>query len=60
MDFIQRNKLKALVPIFQISLTMQGYGHLDEIAALYGVMWNTPKFINGFKARLLGRGDGGM
>lgn len=59
MDFIERNKLKALVPIFQVSMTMQGYGHLDEVAALYGLMWNTPKFINGFRQRLNRDGDGG-
>ena len=35
----------ALIPIFQTSTTIPGYGHLDEISALYGLMWNTPKLM---------------
>ena len=54
-----RNKLQVLIPLFQASTTIQGYGHLDEISALYGLMWNTPNFINGFKERLGGKGYGG-
>ena len=60
LQFIMRNGLTSLIPLFQASTTFQGYGHLDEVAALYGLMWNTPNFINGFKERLAGLGFGGM
>eukprot|EP00111_Clytia_hemisphaerica_P004410 TCONS_00012610-protein len=60
LEFIIRNGLQALVPLFQASTTFQGYGHIDEVAALYGLMWNTPNFINGFKERLAGKGFGDM
>ena len=59
MQFILRNDLTSLIPLFQASTTFQGYGHLDEVSALYGLMWNTPNFINGFKERLLRKGFGG-
>ena len=59
LEFIIRNGFQALVPLFQASTTFQGYGHIDEVAALYGLMWNTPNFINGFKERLAGKGFGG-
>ena len=59
LQFILRNGLTALIPLFQASTTFQGYGHIDEVAALYGLMWNTPNFINGFEERLKGLGYGG-
>ena len=54
LQFIVLNKLEALLPIFEASTTMQGYGHLNEIAALYGLMWNTPRFMLAFLTRLQG------
>ena len=45
LDFLQREDLLALVPIFQTTQTLPGYGHLDEIGALYGLIWHNPRFI---------------
>ena len=45
----------VLFPIFEASTTVQGYGHLDEISAFYGLMWNTPNFMMGFIWRLHGK-----
>lgn len=36
--------LKAM---FIPSHTVQGYGHLDEIPAFYGLIWNTPNLLSG-------------
>ena len=39
---------------FEGAHVIQGYGLLDEIPTLYGLMWNTPKFIKSLMARLTG------
>ena len=44
----------ALIPIFEASTTVPGVGHIDEISALYGLMWNTPNFMMGIIGRLSG------
>eukprot|EP00795_Rhopilema_esculentum_P008077 gene8077-13993_t len=60
MEFLKRNGLQALQPLFLASHTMQGYGHLDEIAALYGLMWNTPKLMFGLLSRMNGDKNTGL
>jgi len=60
MDFLKRENLASLQPIFLASHTMQGYGHLDEISALYGLMWNTPKLMVGLLKRLQGATNTGL
>ena len=50
-DFLKRNKLESLIPIFTVTHTVFGYGYLDEVAALYGLIWNTPKLMKGFMGR---------
>ena len=42
MDFLKKNGFEGLRPLLLLTHTLQGYGYLDEIAALYGLMWNTP------------------
>ena len=59
MAFLEREKLQFLKPLFLASQTIQGYGHLDEVAALYGLLWNTPKLMNGLLRRLLGSNSTG-
>ncbi len=59
MEFLQRNGLTSLHPLFLASHTMQGYGHVDEVAALYGLMWNTPKLMNGLLRRMQNQMDTG-
>ena len=54
MEFLARENLLALVPFFEGAHVIQGYGLLDEIPTLYGLMWNTPKFIKSLMARLTG------
>ena len=44
-EFLDRNNLTALVPLLLIFNTAQGYGYINEIGALYGLMWNTPQFL---------------
>ena len=44
--------MEAIAPILFASSVVQGYGRLDEIACLYGMMWNTPKLMKGLLARL--------
>ena len=54
MEFLARENLLALVPLFEGAHVIQGYGLLDEIPTLYGLIWNTPKFIRSLMARLTG------
>jgi len=42
MDFLKKNRFEGLRPLLLLTHTLQGYGYLDEVAALYGLMWNTP------------------
>ena len=44
-EFLEREGLKDLLPTFLILNAAQGYGYLDEIGALYGLMWNTPEYL---------------
>ena len=54
-DFLEREQFHALIPLFLISHSSQGYGFIDEIGALYGLMWNTPKFVISLALRILDR-----
>ena len=45
MEFLTREDLLALIPFLEGGYVMQGYGLLDEIPTLYGLIWITPKFI---------------
>jgi len=45
MDFLERENLQTLAIVFIFSQTMTGYGFLDEIGALYGVMWCDPVWL---------------
>ena len=54
MEFLARENLLALVPLFEGAHVIQGYGLLDEIPTLYGLIWNTPKLIRSLMARLTG------
>uniref|UniRef100_A0A7M5X3N0 Uncharacterized protein n=1 Tax=Clytia hemisphaerica TaxID=252671 RepID=A0A7M5X3N0_9CNID len=41
LDFLEPNGLADLEEMFTASHTLQGYGRISEIPALYGLMWNT-------------------
>eukprot|EP00092_Neocalanus_flemingeri_P103159 GFUD01131981.1.p1 GENE.GFUD01131981.1~~GFUD01131981.1.p1 ORF type:complete len:527 (-),score=102.25 GFUD01131981.1:408-1988(-) len=45
LEYLKRENMLALVPVFKLSNELQGYGHLDEVSALYGLIWNNPKFV---------------
>ncbi|MFT4978357.1 MAG: putative NAD/FAD-dependent oxidoreductase [Myxococcota bacterium] len=55
LDFLKRSGLSILVPIFMMTQTVQGYGYLDTVPALYGLMWNSPAVMKVMRNRLLGR-----
>ena len=54
LSFLEKEGLQAMEPILKISNELQGYGYLDEISALYGLLWNKPKFMYSYVLRSLG------
>ena len=44
-DFLKRENLLGMLPIFQITQTSAGYGQVDEIGALYGLIWHNPRLV---------------
>jgi len=57
LEFLQRENLHIMIPIFQISHTAIGYGYLDEVSTLYGLIWNNPKLIVTLVLRALNKAD---
>ena len=53
-EFLEKENLIPLIPLFLISHAAQGYGYIDEIGALYGLMWNTPNLVISLALRSLG------
>ena len=51
--FLQQEKLEAMVVILKTSHELQGYGYLNEISALYGLLWNKPKFMMAYMLKAL-------
>ena len=47
-QFLDRNNLKLLVPLLKRTNAAQGYGYVNEIGAIYGLMWNTPRLLISF------------
>lgn len=56
MSYLTEHDLLALAPILIATHTIQGYDHLDEVSALYGLLWNTPEFLQSMIALGLGMG----
>jgi len=48
LSWLQERDLTALVPRLHVSTGGQGYGRLDSMPALYGLMWNHPNLLSGF------------
>ena len=46
-EFLTKNELNALKPIFLLAFSLQGYGFLETTSALYGMMWVTPTLLSG-------------
>ena len=53
-EFLEKNNLSPLIPLFQMTQTSLGYGYLDEIGVLYGILWNTPRFLLSYGLNILG------
>ena len=53
-EFLEKNNLNALIPLFQRIHTSQGEGYLDEVGTLYGLLWNSPKLLISYGLRALG------
>jgi len=53
-DFLARERLESLTPMFKLLMSLPGYGYLDEIGALYGVLWVSPPAIMIFIDELIG------
>ena len=53
LSFLKKYNLEAMKIFLQISNELQGYGYLNEVSALYGLIWNKPKFMFGYLLRSL-------
>ena len=53
LDFLKREDLEPMRIVFKTSTELQGYGLLDEVSALYGLLWNKPKFMYFYALRIL-------
>lgn len=51
--FLENEGLQAMEPILKVSNELQGYGYLNEVSALYGLIWNKPKFMYSYVLRAL-------
>jgi protoporphyrinogen oxidase len=48
-----KNGFDDLIPVISLANTVQGYGYIDRVPALYGLWWNSPAEIEGFLATKL-------
>ncbi|XP_057317655.1 uncharacterized protein LOC130662748 [Hydractinia symbiolongicarpus] len=55
LDFLKRHNLEVMSPILYGASSVQGYGRINEIACLYGMMWNTPNFMRSLLSRISGQ-----
>jgi uncharacterized protein with NAD-binding domain and iron-sulfur cluster len=53
-DWLDTNKLSALAPMFEIPITVMGYGYLDEIPAPYALKYLSPATFRNLVAVGLG------
>ena len=56
-EFLEKENVHHLIPVFHLVHTAQGYGYVDEIGALYGLMWNTPTLLATTALKALGVED---
>merc|ERR1719341_2384918 len=53
LQFLTRENLLTLSPLFLVTHTFTGEGYLDEVSAIYGLIWNTLKFVVNMLLRIL-------
>ncbi|XP_062601049.1 uncharacterized protein LOC134262697 [Saccostrea cucullata] len=46
-DFLERQDLMVIAPIFRTFLTANGYGFINDTAAIYALAWVPPEVIKG-------------
>ena len=54
-EFLTRENMLALLPVFKLSLSLGGYSYVDEVPAIYGLIWNNPKLMVVSALRALNR-----
>ena len=47
-QFLQRNNLLSLIPLFQGIFHSTGYGTIYQLPAMYGLIWGTPRLLADF------------
>lgn len=45
LEFLTRENLLGMKPMFYLTYVMPGYGQLEETAALYGLIWFNPRLV---------------
>ena len=45
LEFLQREDLEPMKLIFKTTHELQGYGYINEVSAIYGLLWNKPKYM---------------
>ncbi|MBT6489361.1 MAG: NAD(P)-binding protein [Deltaproteobacteria bacterium] len=58
LTWLKNHELDLLVSIFRLFQSAQGYGYLETVPALYGLMWNTPEVIDIATQQMSGKGKG--
>lgn len=53
LEFLIREDLEPMKVAFKNSHELQGYGYIDEVSALYGLLWNKPKLMYVYALALL-------
>lgn len=48
--YLHKYDFEDVIPLFSLANTVQGYGYVDQVPALYGLWWNNPDEVNGFLA----------
>ena len=52
--FLEKENLEPLIPLFLLTYTSMGYGYLDEVGSLYGLIWHTPNLVISAAFKVLG------
>lgn len=45
LEFLEREDLLVVAPVVSLTITSFGYGQLDQISAVYGLIWNEPRLM---------------
>lgn len=59
LEFLERNDLQTLIPVMRLFQSAQGYGHIENVSAYYGLLWNDPGTMKIVIEQLTGRGQRG-